>query len=181
MPWAESVRNLALKVQILSLCSRGGGGVVTLAAATNKRYVGLWHNCSGAALSPGAKCSVFRMRLTARERQREVRNLSLTLLVFHWVYLCVLIFYFFWCEGVSAWLISCVCICVSACLCVNEEEGEKSLGCQDAVWGVKDSPVIYKTLGDSSPFLSSSSLLLQTPLHSSLPLWDPQCWEEMCH
>lgn len=46
---------------------------------------------------------------------------------------------------------------------VNEDEGEKSLGCQDAVRGVKDSPVICEALGDSSPFLSSSSSFLQSP------------------
>lgn len=171
MPRADSVHNLALKVQILSPCSRGGGGgvVATLAAGTNKRYAGLWRYGSGASLSPGAKCSVFRIRQTERREESLFDSACFPV----GISLC-------WVGGfLWGWLA--VCACVSACMCVNEEDGEKSLKCQDAVWGVKDSPVIYKALGDSSPFLSSSSSLLQTPLRSSLPLWDPQCWEEMCH
>lgn len=179
MPWAESVCNLALKVKILSLCSRGRGGVATSALLPPiKDMWVLWHSCSGAALSPGAKCSVFGIRLTARETdtetQREVRKLPfLTLLVFQWGYLCALIlFFFFFLWGfiwrlwqfkfLCGWLTSCVYGFPHVCIWMRKRV-RKVLDVRMQFEGWR-TPLLYaRPWGIPPPFLSSSSSLLQPP------------------
>lgn len=77
----------------------------------------------------------------------------------------------------SVWVSACVYMCV------------KKVGVR-TIWDVRmqfkrwRTPLLYvRPWRIHLPFLStsSSSFFLPPPLRSSLPLWDPQCWEEMCH
>lgn len=108
------------------------------------------HSCSGAALSPAAKSSVFENRLTARWRERGEKSLFDSTHSFEGISLCL---DFFGGEGGVGGGGGIICRLWKFKFLVDkwERETKRSPGCQDAVWGVKDSPVLYRTLEDTLP------------------------------